>query len=268
MPKTTCWRWRVAGCGYQGARPAAPGACDRRARRPVVDLAITDTGVEITATVRTADRTASKWKALTAVAVAALAVVDMVKGVQSFRGDHAMSHHGQGGRSGDWVRDQPWAGCRSHGSCPSCMVALIVRRGVEKGLVRMDLSAARAPVRENLFARLRNARRRAAFRHGGCRRPRPVTMHGNGFATAQSSATPTWCCIRPIQGQPYRNPYAIFRELLRRSEVCPPRTRVGARQRHAELARRRGRIRAPTERPVRSLQDRRIPQGAGHCRIA
>ena len=38
----------------------------------VVDLAITDTGVEITATVRTADRTGVEMEALTAVAVAAL----------------------------------------------------------------------------------------------------------------------------------------------------------------------------------------------------
>jgi cyclic pyranopterin phosphate synthase len=46
-----------------------------------VDLVVTDTAVEITATVRTADRTGIEMEALTAVAVAALALVDMVKAV-------------------------------------------------------------------------------------------------------------------------------------------------------------------------------------------
>src|SRR5690606_14417364 len=45
-----------------------------------VDLQIVDDGVEIEATVRTADRTGVEMEALTAVSVAALAVVDMVKG--------------------------------------------------------------------------------------------------------------------------------------------------------------------------------------------
>ena len=47
----------------------------------VVDLAIVDAGVEIEATVRTADRTGVEMEALTAVSVAALAIVDMVKGL-------------------------------------------------------------------------------------------------------------------------------------------------------------------------------------------
>src|SRR5690606_41248631 len=47
----------------------------------VVDLEVVDGGVEITATVRTADRTGVEMEALTAVSVAALAVVDMVKGL-------------------------------------------------------------------------------------------------------------------------------------------------------------------------------------------
>ena len=69
-----------------------------------VDLAITEDGVEIGATVRTADRTGIEMEALTAVAVAALTVIDMVK---------AVDKHGRitdirvtaksGGRSGDWV---------------------------------------------------------------------------------------------------------------------------------------------------------------------
>jgi cyclic pyranopterin phosphate synthase len=46
-----------------------------------VNLAVTDNAVEITATVRTADRTGVEMEALTAVAVAGLTVIDMVKAV-------------------------------------------------------------------------------------------------------------------------------------------------------------------------------------------
>jgi cyclic pyranopterin phosphate synthase len=46
-----------------------------------VDLDVDDTGVAITVTTRTADRTGVEMEALTAVAVAALTLVDMVKAV-------------------------------------------------------------------------------------------------------------------------------------------------------------------------------------------
>ncbi len=49
--------------------------------RASVDLEITDEGVEIEATVGTADRTGVEMEALTSVSVAALAIVDMVKGM-------------------------------------------------------------------------------------------------------------------------------------------------------------------------------------------
>lgn len=70
-----------------------------------VDLTITDAGVDIVATVRTADRTGVEMEALTAVAVAALNVIDMVKGRD--RGAHIadvrlLAKHG--GRSGTWRR--------------------------------------------------------------------------------------------------------------------------------------------------------------------
>lgn len=70
-----------------------------------VDLTVTDAGVDVEATVRTADRTGVEMEALTAVAVAGLAVVDMVKGT-----DRAASLERvrvvakSGGRSGDWSR--------------------------------------------------------------------------------------------------------------------------------------------------------------------
>ncbi|QDZ13925.1 cyclic pyranopterin monophosphate synthase MoaC [Humibacter ginsenosidimutans] len=72
----------------------------------VVDLSIVDTGVQIEATVRTADRTGVEMEALTAVSVAALAVVDMVKGIdRSTVITDARVVAKSGGRSGDWVRD-------------------------------------------------------------------------------------------------------------------------------------------------------------------
>ena len=71
----------------------------------VVDLEIVDSGVTIEATVRTADRTGVEMEALTAVTVAALAVVDMVKGVDrsAVIADCRIVSK-SGGRSGDWSR--------------------------------------------------------------------------------------------------------------------------------------------------------------------
>lgn len=73
----------------------------------VVDLAITDEGVDITATVRTADRTGVEMEALTAVSVAALNVIDMIKGRD--RSAHIADvrlTRKEGGRSGTWVRSE------------------------------------------------------------------------------------------------------------------------------------------------------------------
>lgn len=71
----------------------------------VLDLAVVDAGVAITATVRTADRTGVEMEALTAVTVAALAIVDMVKGVdRSAAISDCRIVAKSGGRSGDWTR--------------------------------------------------------------------------------------------------------------------------------------------------------------------
>ena len=70
-----------------------------------VDLDVADDAVEIRARVRTTDRTGVEMEALTAVSVAALTVVDMVKAV-----DKAAVITGvrvetkTGGKSGDWSR--------------------------------------------------------------------------------------------------------------------------------------------------------------------
>ena len=69
-----------------------------------VDLEVTDDAVEIVATVRTADRTGVEMEALTCVAVAGLALVDMVKAVD--RGARLTDIHlvaKAGGRSGEWT---------------------------------------------------------------------------------------------------------------------------------------------------------------------
>ncbi|MEN0130123.1 MAG: cyclic pyranopterin monophosphate synthase MoaC [Brevundimonas sp.] len=71
----------------------------------VVDLAVQDDGVHITATVRTADRTGVEMEALTAVSVAALAVLDMVKGLdKSVSISDVRLEAKTGGKSGDWRR--------------------------------------------------------------------------------------------------------------------------------------------------------------------
>ncbi|HBX80764.1 MAG: cyclic pyranopterin monophosphate synthase MoaC [Propionibacteriaceae bacterium] len=71
----------------------------------VVDLTVLDDGVALRATVRTSDRTGVEMEALTAVAVAALNVVDMVKGVdRSVEIASVRLVAKSGGRSGDWVR--------------------------------------------------------------------------------------------------------------------------------------------------------------------
>mgnify|MGYP002776663705 CR=1 FL=1 len=70
-----------------------------------VELALGRGSVGIRATVRTADRTGVEMEALTAVSVAALAVVDMVKGVdRSAEMTGLRILHKAGGRSGDWYR--------------------------------------------------------------------------------------------------------------------------------------------------------------------
>jgi len=74
-----------------------------------VDLEVADDAVEITATVRTNDRTGVEMEALTAVSVAALTVVDMVKAVDKAAAiTDVRVLTKSGGKSGDWVN--PGAG--------------------------------------------------------------------------------------------------------------------------------------------------------------
>ncbi|GHA05910.1 cyclic pyranopterin monophosphate synthase MoaC [Streptomyces echinoruber] len=70
-----------------------------------LDLSVADDAVEIEATVRTTDRTGVEMEALTAVAVAALTVVDMVKAVDKGAViTDVRVEEKTGGTSGDWSR--------------------------------------------------------------------------------------------------------------------------------------------------------------------
>ncbi len=70
-----------------------------------VDLLVTDESVDIAATVRTTDRTGVEMEALTAVSVAALTVVDMVKAVDKAAIITDVRVEAKsGGRSGEWTR--------------------------------------------------------------------------------------------------------------------------------------------------------------------
>jgi cyclic pyranopterin phosphate synthase len=94
--------------GIMGAKqtPALIPLCHPLAISGVtVELAVTDESVDITATVRTTDRTGVVMEALTAVSVAARTVVDMVKAVDKAAVITDVRVEAKsGGRSGDWSR--------------------------------------------------------------------------------------------------------------------------------------------------------------------
>lgn len=98
--------------GIQGAKRTSDlvPLCHPLALHAVsVDVDVADGAVEIIATVRTADRTGVEMEALTAVATAALTVVDMVKAVDKGASiTDVRVEEKTGGRSGTWRRaDQP-----------------------------------------------------------------------------------------------------------------------------------------------------------------
>ncbi|WP_340560779.1 cyclic pyranopterin monophosphate synthase MoaC [Streptomyces sp. GSL17-111] len=70
-----------------------------------VELTVADDAVELSATVRTTDRTGVEMEALTAVSVAALTVVDMVKAVDNGAViTDVRVEEKTGGASGEWKR--------------------------------------------------------------------------------------------------------------------------------------------------------------------
>ena len=74
----------------------------------VVDLEVRDDEVAISATVRTADRTGVEMEALTCVAVAGLALIDMVMAVDPGATiTDVRAEEKTGGKTGLWQRDEP-----------------------------------------------------------------------------------------------------------------------------------------------------------------
>ena len=97
---------RVAGIQAAKRTPDLVPLCHPIAIHGVtVDFEVTDGGVSIVATVRTADRTGVEMEALTCVAAAGLTLIDMIKAV-----DRAATitdvrvEKKTGGRSGTWRR--------------------------------------------------------------------------------------------------------------------------------------------------------------------
>jgi cyclic pyranopterin phosphate synthase len=100
---------RIAGVMAAKRTPDLLPLCHPIALHAVtVDLVVEDDGVVITATTRTADRTGVEMEALTAVTVAALALVDMVKAVDPGAVISAVGVvEKTGGATGDWRRSPP-----------------------------------------------------------------------------------------------------------------------------------------------------------------
>src|ERR1700742_3324094 len=72
-----------------------------------VDLTLTDDAVDIEVAARTADRTGVEMEALTAVAAAGLALIDMIKAVDPSASLEAIRVLRKvGGKTGEWVRPE------------------------------------------------------------------------------------------------------------------------------------------------------------------
>ncbi|MDQ1614987.1 MAG: cyclic pyranopterin monophosphate synthase [Actinomycetota bacterium] len=100
---------RIAGIQAAKRTPDLIPLCHPIAIHAVeVDLEVTDDAVMVRAVVRTADRTGVEMEALTSVAVAALALIDMVKAVDpaAVISDVRVEEK-TGGRSGRWRRGSP-----------------------------------------------------------------------------------------------------------------------------------------------------------------
>jgi cyclic pyranopterin phosphate synthase len=97
---------RIAGIQAAKRTPDLVPLCHPIAIHAVtVDLQVGDGAVEIAATVRTADRTGVEMEALTSVAVAALALIDMVKAIDpaAVISDVRVDEK-TGGKTGPWRR--------------------------------------------------------------------------------------------------------------------------------------------------------------------
>ena len=97
---------RIAGIQAAKRTPDLVPLCHPIAIHGVtVDLHVEDDAVAVTATVRTADRTGVEMEALTCVAVAGLALIDMVKAVDPAAViTDVRVEEKTGGKSGEWRR--------------------------------------------------------------------------------------------------------------------------------------------------------------------
>jgi cyclic pyranopterin phosphate synthase len=98
---------RIAGIAAAKRTPDLIPLCHPVALHGVtVDLEVGQSGIEIVATVRTADRTGVEMEALTCVATAGLALYDMVKAVdRSAVLSEIRLVRKSGGRRGEWHRE-------------------------------------------------------------------------------------------------------------------------------------------------------------------
>lgn len=96
--------------GIMGAKqtPALVPLCHPIALHAVaVQLDLDDSTVRISVSVKTADRTGVEMEALTAVATAGLALIDMVKAVDPAASiERVRVVRKEGGKTGDWVRPE------------------------------------------------------------------------------------------------------------------------------------------------------------------
>jgi cyclic pyranopterin phosphate synthase len=97
---------RIAGIQAAKRTPDLVPLCHPIAIHAVtVDLQVTENAVEITTTVRTADRTGVEMEALTSVTVAALALIDMVKAIDPAAViTDVRVEEKTGGKTGTWRR--------------------------------------------------------------------------------------------------------------------------------------------------------------------
>jgi cyclic pyranopterin phosphate synthase len=100
---------RVAGIMAAKRTPDLVPLCHPLALHAVeVDVEVRNDAVHLTARVRTADRTGVEMEALTAVAVAGLTVIDMIKALDPAASlTDVMVEAKDGGRSGSWTRPRP-----------------------------------------------------------------------------------------------------------------------------------------------------------------
>jgi cyclic pyranopterin monophosphate synthase len=98
---------RIAGIMGAKRTPDLVPLCHPIALHSVeIDLQLTDDAVRITATTRTADRTGVEMEALTAVAAAGLALIDMIKAVDPAATlDQVRVMRKEGGKTGLWERE-------------------------------------------------------------------------------------------------------------------------------------------------------------------